>query len=200
MRGSHLLKAGIFSLAILLFLPSCEEEVSVPRPKGYPRVYLPAHSYQSYDGAGCPYSFQYPIYGQIEKDSLFFDVYKDCWIDIYFPGFDATIHFTYERMEDSLKIFQLVSDAHELSFKHARKAEYIDQIPIDKGDGVKGLLYDVGGDAASSVQFYLTDFDEHFMRGALYFNVSPNADSMSPMINFLKQDIEHLMTTFEWEE
>ena len=186
-------------LLITAFVLGCSENPPIPRPEGYPRVFLPEKDYREYDGGGCPYKFEYPTYSNVEVDSLFFSEVKDCWIDIYFPVFDARIHFTYEHIQDSSKILDLVTEAHEMSFKHARKADYIEQIPIDRGEGVKGLMYDVGGDAASAVQFYLTDFSDHYMRGALYFNTTPNADSLAPMINFLKEDIEHLMNTFEWQ-
>lgn len=192
-------------LAVLLIITigfGCKDNPPVPRPKGYPRVDFPEKAYQNYDGAGCPYSFEYPVYGEVVVDSLFFDEVKDCWIDIYFAGFDATIHFTYENITDSAKIMKLVMDAHDLTYKHARKADYIEPIPYDslgKNKDVSGLLYDVGGDAASALQFYLTDFTDHYMRGALYFNTAPNADSLAPMVNFFREDIEHLMYTFEWQ-
>jgi gliding motility-associated lipoprotein GldD len=189
----------IIALFIFATAYGCSENPPIPRSKGYPRVFLPEKSYQSYDGGGCPYRFEYPVYSEVEADSLFFSEVKDCWIDLYFPDFDAKIHFTYQHIDDSAAILELVTEAHEMSFKHARKADYIDQIPIDRGEGAKGLMYDVGGDAASAVQFYLTDFSDHYMRGALYFNTAPNADSLAPMINFLKEDIEHLMNTFEWQ-
>jgi gliding motility-associated lipoprotein GldD len=189
-------------VGVLIFLMACTDKPPVPRPKGYPKVTFPEKAYQIYDGDGCPYAFEYPVYGEIQIDSMFFDQVKDCWIDIYFPDFDATIHFTYEHINNSAEIMKLVMDAHDLTYKHARKADYIDPIPYDslgKNYDVSGLMYDVGGDAASALQFYLTDFTDHYMRGALYFNTSPNADSLAPMVNFFREDIEHLMHTFEWQ-
>nr|MBP7389581.1 hypothetical protein [Chitinophagales bacterium] len=60
-------------------------------------------------------------------------------------------------------------------------------------------LYDVGGDAASNVQFFLSDSTHHFIRGALYFNTTPNTDSMAPIVAFVKEDLKQLLRTFEWK-
>ena len=61
-----------------------------------------------------------------------------------------------------------------------------------------GLIFDIKGDAASEYQFHLTDSTSHFLRGSLYFNTAPNQDSIQPVLDFIKQDIAHLLETFEW--
>jgi gliding motility-associated lipoprotein GldD len=55
-------------------------------------------------------------------------------------------------------------------------------------------------EAASPFQFYLTDSTKNFVRGALYFNTVPNNDSLAPVIDFLKQDIIHMIETFRWKD
>ena len=57
-----------------------------------------------------------------------------------------------------------------------------------------------GVEAASPFQFYLTDSVDHFVRGALYFNVVPNNDSLAPVIDYLKDDMRHMIETFEWKK
>jgi gliding motility-associated lipoprotein GldD len=57
----------------------------------------------------------------------------------------------------------------------------------------------VGGDAASNVQFFLTDSIHHFIRGALYFNNQPNADSMKPVVDFVKEDLRVMLKSFRWK-
>jgi hypothetical protein len=41
--------------------------------------------------------------------------------------------------------------------------------------------------------------DHHFLRGALYFNTAPNIDSMGPVVDFVKKDMDHLIETFQWK-
>ena len=65
---------------------------------------------------------------------------------------------------------------------------------------VYGLVFDIAGNTASSVQFYLTDSTKHFMRGALYFNERTNVDSVSPVLTYLKKDILHMIETLKWEK
>ncbi|PIV58809.1 MAG: gliding motility lipoprotein GldD, partial [Bacteroidetes bacterium CG02_land_8_20_14_3_00_31_25] len=53
--------------------------------------------------------------------------------------------------------------------------------------------------AASNIQFYVTDSIRHFVRGALYFETKPNKDSLAPIINFIEQDVTHLVETLRWK-
>jgi gliding motility-associated lipoprotein GldD len=64
--------------------------------------------------------------------------------------------------------------------------------------GVSGICFKVGGNAATARQFFLTDSVKHFLRGALYFNATPNADSLKPVQDFLQKDIDHLINTLNW--
>ena len=85
--------------------------------------------------------------------------------------------------------------------KHIPKASSIEnKIYENPEKRIYGLTYTIAGvDAASPYQFYLTDSTKHFIRGALYFNTIPNNDSLAPVIEFLKEDINHLIETFEWK-
>ena len=60
-------------------------------------------------------------------------------------------------------------------------------------------VYDIAGNTASSMQFYVTDSTHHFLRGSLYFNVAPNIDSMKIVVDFLKTDVLHMIQTFKWK-
>jgi gliding motility-associated lipoprotein GldD len=64
---------------------------------------------------------------------------------------------------------------------------------------VYGMVYEIGGNAASSIQFHVTDSSQNFLRGALYFYAMPNADSLAPVISFVRSDIDHLLKTFKWK-
>jgi gliding motility-associated lipoprotein GldD len=64
---------------------------------------------------------------------------------------------------------------------------------------VYGMLYQMKGNTASPIQFYLTDSTKHFFRAALYFNNIPNQDSLAPVIDYLREDIMMMMETFRWK-
>ena len=95
---------------------------------------------------------------------------------------------------------KLIKDSYKLTFKHTVKADYIDETIIrSENKNVSGILYDVGGNAASAVQFYVTDSTTHFLRGSLYFYAPPNADSIAPSVAYFRNDVIHLIETLKWK-
>ncbi len=183
-----------------LFLSSCNSEYA-PRPRGYFRIDFPKKAYQLFDQPGYPYSFEYPVYGNIVKDSLFFEqkAENDYWINIDFPEFDGRIHISYKNIGKN-KFDSLVNDAFTMSYKqHTYKASGIVPEEFSTANGVSGVYFTLKGNAASGNQFFATDSTKHFLRGALYFNATPNADSLQPVNKFLREDVEHLINTLKWK-
>jgi gliding motility-associated lipoprotein GldD len=86
-----------------------------------------------------------------------------------------------------------------MTFKHTYKASSIDDSVINTPNGVSGIFFKVGGNAATARQFFVTDTIHHFLRGALYFDASPNEDSLSHVNSFIQQDMAHLINTFRWK-
>ena len=85
-------------------------------------------------------------------------------------------------------------------FKHTLKAEQI--IPKDFVNPEKrvfGSLYEITGNAASQIQFHITDSTNNFLKGSLYFYAKPNYDSILPAVAYIKEDILHLVETLEWK-
>jgi len=185
-----------FLFLCLLLASSCGSSYT-PKPRGYFRIDLPGRKYQLFDST-FPYSFEYPVYAGISPDSS--KMAEPYWINIGYSPFHATLHISYKVVKGNLA--QYLNDAHTLVNKHIPKANAISQREyIDRENRVYGLIYDIrGADAASSCQFYVTDSVSKFVRGALYFNLIPNNDSLAPVIDFLKGDIEHMITTFRWKD
>jgi gliding motility-associated lipoprotein GldD len=95
----------------------------------------------------------------------------------------------------------MVEDSRELAIKHQIKASGLDQSEIRRDSAkVYGLIYDISGNTASSMQFFLTDSSNHFLRGSLYFNVAPNIDSLQIVVDFLKKDIHQMINSFKWKK
>jgi gliding motility-associated lipoprotein GldD len=186
----------------LMFL-SCRPEAYTPKPRGYARTEFPDRAYQQFDTAGFPYSFEYPVYGRVVIDTLFFGKKPDnpFWMNIDFPSIGGTIYVSYKPVTPTEGLGKLIEDAHEMSFTaHSKRADYIAEQPFHFPERkVYGILYDVGGNAATAYQFIATDSTKNFIRGALYFNVSPNADSLRPANEFLRTDIIHLLETLKWK-
>jgi gliding motility-associated lipoprotein GldD len=188
----------IISFLAIILLTSCGND-PVPKPKALLRLEYPKAKYKEVDSK-LPFSF--------EKNNLANDIdtikiskdNKTFGIDISYPSLKGTIFITYKKIENS-DVSPYLLDAQNITQKHAQKAdEIIEQPFIDLKNRVFGMLYDVGGNAASQSQFYVTDSINHFVTGSLYFYAKPNYDSILPAANYLKKDIQHIMETIKWKE
>ena len=179
----------------LLF--SCQNHEFSPKPRGFFRIVFPEKKYRAYAG-NCPFTFSYPVYANIEPDKN--KNAQPCWFNLDFPQFKGTLHLSYMPVT-SKKIFnELVEDAHTFAFKHSVKATAIDEGTIAYPDRkMYGIYYRIDGNAASAVQFYLTDSTKNYLRGALYFNEAPRQDSIKPVLDFVKQDIDVMIKSIRWK-
>jgi len=180
-------------------LLSCNSPYT-PKPTGYFKIDFPEKRYQLFDQPGYPYTFEYPVYAQIVKDSTFFGDKPEnpWWINVEFPQFSSRIYISY-KMIGSNKLDSLLNDAFNLTNKHSIKASYIDDSVMNISTNVHGEFFKVEGDVATANQFFLTDSTRNFLRGALYFDVTPNEDSLRPVNEFLVADMKHLINTFRWK-
>jgi gliding motility-associated lipoprotein GldD len=170
-----------------------------PKPKGYFKIDFPEKKYQTFNTAGYPYSFEYPSYAEVVKDSTFFGgaTENPWWININFPQFNSKIYISYKEIEKN-SFDTLITDAFKLTGKHAQKAYSIDDSAFATPNGVHGIYFNVGGEVATANQFFLTDSTKHFLRGALYFDATPNEDSLSIVNRFIVADLKHMINTFRW--
>jgi len=195
-----LLRRLYFSLCICILI-SCNSDYTVGKKRGYFKIDFPQKKYQQFDQPGYPYSFEYPIYSSIVKDTTFFEAAPEnpWWINIDFPQFAARVHMSYKEIGKN-KFDSLVNDAFKLSYKqHTYKASAIEDSPIATPNNIHGVYFTLSGNTATSNQFFLTDSTKHFLRGALYFAATPNADSIGIVNDFLKTDLLHLINTLKWK-
>lgn len=178
------------------FLTACSGDYS-PKPRGYFRLEFPEKKYQNYQ-TDCPYTFEYPVYAQIIPDIN--RGAQPCWIDVAYPEFNARLHLSYQPLSSKKQFNELIEDARTFAFKHTVKATAIDEALISMPDKkVYGVYYTIDGNAASAVQFYLTDSTKNYLRGALYFNEQPRIDSIQPALDFIKKDLEVMIKSFKWK-
>ena len=207
----------MIAMVAMVISPGCNS-VYTSKKTGYFHIDLPKHTYQSYNETGFPYSFEYPVYAVPVKDSTYFDSTpeNDYWVNIDFPQFDARIFLSYKIIGgksvfkiknakgtyyDSVGINEfdrMVNDAFNLTNKNEAVATSIKDSLFTNPNGITGVFFKVGGNAATATQFFLSDTSRHFLRGALYFSATPNSDSIKPVQDFLQQDIKHMINTFKW--
>jgi gliding motility-associated lipoprotein GldD len=205
---------GFFLVIIIINLASCNSNFT-PKPRAYYNIELPQRSYHLFNDPGYPYAFEYPVYAHVsvQVDTIGNTPY---WINVDFDQFQGRIYLSYKSIggksiykiktgtgyKDSVvknSFEDLREEAYKMTYKHTIKASAIVDSPFLSDYGSSGVYFYVGGEAATSRQFYITDGAKHFMRGALYFDASPNADSLSVVSDFIETDMRHLIKTFRWK-
>ena len=204
-----------FVLSVLLaFIFACNSDYT-PKPRSYFKIDLPQRAYKEFNEPGYPYAFEYPVYANISKeaDSTGNSPY---WINVNFDQFQGRIYLSYKSIsgssvykvktangyKDSVvnnSFESLREEAYKMTYKHTIKASGIIDSAFATANGSTGVYFYVAGEAATSKQFYVADTARHFLRGALYFDASPNADSISVVSDFLEEDIKHLLRTLRWK-
>lgn len=208
-------------IAIILgctFFAACNSTYT-SKKKGYFNIDLPEHKYVSFDKPDFPFSFDYPVYGNIIRDSTYFDSSPEnpYWINVDFPGLNARIFLSYKIIggnavykikqadgsyKDSVATNQfdkMVNDAFNLTNKNQVVSNSIKDSVFRTANNISGVYFKVGGNAATARQFYMSDTTKNFLRGALYFDATPNADSLKPVLDFLQTDLEQMIRSFKWK-
>ncbi|MCF0071833.1 gliding motility lipoprotein GldD [Dyadobacter sp. CY261] len=190
---------AIFLPFSLLFISSCkkgEDQTYIPKPKGYNRIDLPAHSYKKLVEKH-PYTFDVSRFAIVEPDT--FKLAEKDWIFISYPQFKANIQITYKPLNNNpalLKAF--IDDSYKLASKHQIRASSIQEQRVLGKSGRTAMLFKIDGDVPSPYQFYTTDSTGHFLRGAIYFPTATKNDSLAPVIDYLEADMLQLLNTLEW--
>lgn len=191
-------KRIVLPLLFLFVLAACNSDYTIKK-RGYYKIDFPAHKYQLFDQPDYPYTFEYPVYGKVVKDSIFFGdkTENDYWINVDFPQFAGKIYISYKEVGAN-NLTKLIDDAFQMTYKHAQKATEITDSAFRTPQGISGIFFNVGGNAATAKQFFITDSVKHFLRGALYFDATPNEDSLVVVNEFLQTDMKHLINSMKW--
>jgi gliding motility-associated lipoprotein GldD len=172
-----------------------DDETIAPKPRAYFRLNFPEKKYVVYNES-CPFSFERPVYSTVTADKS--SRAEPCWLNLNFPTVNGTLHLSYKEVNNNIQAY--LDHTYTLASKHQIKASGIEEKLVSRDSSkVYGLIYEIGGNAASSIQFFLTDSTKHFVRGALYFYAPPNTDSIAPVVDFIRKDIYHMIETFEWK-
>lgn len=182
---------NLFRIFIVLTLFSCGKE-PIPKPKGDLRLEYPNPKYLRFNSP-CNYSFDYSDFSRVENAK------ENCWYYINYPKMKAKVFITYFPVKNDFDLH--VREVEKMVYEHTIKASAIDtkffQYPERK---VYGNFYELKGQTASNIQFFVTDSTRHFVTGNLYFNSRPRPDSLGPAIDYVKKNLLHLIDSFEWKK
>ncbi len=201
-KAGHSVPCTLY-LVTCIFLLSCNSDYHPEtHKKGYFKIDFPEKKYQSFDQAGFPYTFEYPVYGKIINDTTFFEAKPEnpWWINIDVPRFAGRIYISYKEIGSRNNLDTLINDAFKMAYKkHSDIATGITDSLMKTPNNVEGMYFILSGNTATANQFFLTDSTKHFLRGALYFDATPNTDSLGIVNDFLKKDLLHLINTLRWK-
>jgi len=198
------ISSWICALTLSIIFGGCDDGFT-PKPGGFFRIDLPEKTYRVFE-SDCPFSFDYPEYAIVFEHGT--ESSQPCWLNIEFPKFQGTLHLSYFKVQpmsaadsNNLPIQKYLEDSRNLAMKHTVKAHAIEEeMIVNEEEKVYGTLYNIEGlNTASSLQFYVTDSVNHFLRGALYFNVAPRNDSLAPVIDFIQEDVFRFIESFHWK-
>jgi len=176
---------------LLAFTFACSEDYQ-PKPRGYFRIGLPSTNYIPLQ-SDCPFTFN------LNSEAKWIPK-EHCWGDIQYPSIRASVQLTYKAIESEEQLERILKESQTLAYKHTVKAEGIGEKEYSNPEkNIHGFLYSMQGNAASSSQFYVTDFENHFLRGVLYFYSVPNADSLKPVNEFMYNEMVQLIESLEWK-
>ena len=179
-----------------LFMLGCGDD-PLPKPKAYLRLEYPKAQYEK---ANIPLPFSFEKNTLTESIGSLKTTADAIGLDVKYPSLKATIFLTYKKVEND-NLDDLLRDTQNLTQKHTMKADEISQNEFENVENkVYGMVYEIGGDAASQSQFYVIDSTNHFVSGSLYFYAKPNYDSIYPASEYLKKDIKRIMESMRWKE
>jgi gliding motility-associated lipoprotein GldD len=195
---SKLRRIPVFVLGLALLAGCSSAPDFTPKPKGYNRIDLPAHTYQQLPGEH-PYTFEYSKEAVIKRDSSY--MAKPHWLNVYYPKLHANVQITYMDVQRDRRLYnKMMEDARKLTGKHEIKATAIDERILKTPSGMRASVFELSGEVPSQFQFYTTDSTHHFLRGALYFRTATANDSLAPVIEYVKADMVHMLNSLKYKK
>jgi gliding motility-associated lipoprotein GldD len=185
----------IFVIFIVLF--GCENYF-LPKQSAYLRLDYPKPEYKLIDDKDFPFFFEA---NTILSEISDIDINPES-IDfiINYNQLNAQINFQYKNVNSNEKLNAYILDLKMTIETHSKMANSVKIKDYSlKEKNIFGRIFDLSGDVASPYQFYLTDSTNNIISGLVYFNIKPNYDSILPAINYIENDIIHLIESFDWK-
>jgi len=187
------MRPAYIAIFLTIVFTACSEYT--PKPVGYMRIEREDFSFREF---ATPY-FSFHYSSQAHIDTVVSENKNDIWFNIIYPGYNARIYCSYSPITKAT-LKQALEDSYHLAYSHTIKAGDIKQkLYTDNENNISGTVYDIDGMVATPVQFFLTDSTSNFFRGSFYYDNQINPDSVSPVSEYIKNDITTLIESFRWK-
>ena len=185
----------IFVIFIVLF--GCENYF-LPKQSAYLRLDYPKPEYKLIDDKDFPFFFEANT--RLSEISDIDINLRSIDFIINYNQLNAQINFQYKNVNSNEKLNAYILDLKMTIETHSTMANSVKIKDYSlKEKNIFGRIFDLSGDVASPYQFYLTDSTNNIISGLVYFNIKPNYDSILPAINYIENDIIHLIESFNWK-
>jgi gliding motility-associated lipoprotein GldD len=183
----------LWVLMLTVTLASCKK-ASYPKPLASPRIDYPSEQYRHYDKTGSPVRFEYPSYGELTDQHQ----ENKNWMNLRFERYSATLYLSFSNVPAS-KIQIQIEEKEKMVNEQAPPASVVRKETFESADHqIVGYFYLTDGNAASPVQFLLSDQMGKLFQGSLLFDMATESDSMETVVEGLTRDIRHLVETFRF--
>jgi len=188
----------ILFLGMIFLLSSCSEDIAPrARPHGFHKISFPETvEYQNFKTDQCPFEFAYPASGKVSRVSD-----DSCWVDIDFPQYDLKWHLTHRFVPASgIAIGEHFEEHRKLIYKHSKKATQIAARDYNTSAGT-GKAWEVYGNVGTPAYYFLADSaEENILMLSFYFNTATKNDSLAPVIEFMRGEVEKSLESLRWKE
>lgn len=176
-------------LLIIFLFTACQ--TPIPKPNGMLALDYSDANYTKWVSENCPYKFDYNSLSQIELQS-------NCFFSLSYPEIGAQLYMSYFDLEKH-SIDDLYRDFNLRLMEHSQQqVRVLESSYENPPQNVYGRFFEVAGDAPSNLHYLVTDQKYHFMTGVLFFNTTPNYDSLYPAIQYIKTDLRYLTENLQW--
>jgi gliding motility-associated lipoprotein GldD len=190
---------SIFSTLLFSVLFIACEPTFIPKPVGFNEIQLPAHEYEIWDDGIKPYLFE-KNKAAVVNDYITRVIRKeDHYVVVDYPTLGGKCYLTYKSIGNNIDTLNsLIMNSFRLADGHNVKASGMDSKVISTKKGHYAVSILLEGEVSSQYQFYLHDSTSNFIRAALYFETATKNDSLAPVIDYVKEDMNHIINSIEW--
>ncbi len=181
------------SIAVVIFLCAACDNNYQPKPKGYNQIFFPSPQYKIKE-YNKRFSFERNIISTTTENLDY------GWLNLSYPKYKAELLLTYKKVSSYEHLKNLINESYKLISKHKSKSSSITEKDIVTLSGKRATIITIEGEVPTPFQFIITDSSKNFLRAALYFEKPIANDSISPVVEYIKKDMIHILNTLSWNE
>jgi gliding motility-associated lipoprotein GldD len=184
----------IISLLLIFFsiFYSCVDS-NLPKQSAFLRIEFPEPNYIAPNEIKLPIDFYYNL------SAADINVTNSKQFSLNYPKMNLIVDMSLNKLtkradlENNFRDFSLTLETHSKKSNGIFIREY-----EDLNNRVYAKIFELRGDVASPIQFYLTDSTSNFINGSLNLKFKSKYDSIFPTIQYVKNDILVLVESLNW--